>query len=529
MDLKDFLHAVRTRWGHLLGGLLLGLLVAGALTWTTTPQYASSTRLFVSSTASATDAVLDGNQLSQQRMASYAQLISGETLAARVVDDLDLDLTPAELADQVSVRTAPDTVILDVAVTSTSPTGARDIAASLARQFVAQVDELETASGAIASPIRVSVVQPALLQRDAVSPDAARNLSLGAVLGLLLGLVVLLIRSRMDSAVRDRRDVATSANAELVGAVLDDPRLAARELVVVGDEPSASAEAIRAIGAGLQRLDAQQRPRVIVVGSAGAGEGRTMLAANLAVALGQTGMSVALVEADLRNPRMAVDLGLLDGAGLAEVLAWAAEWHEVAQPWGDGAVTVLTAGRAVVRPSELGGTRMRALLHELREAHDVVVVDTPPLLMATDAALVSVLADGCLVVARYGVTREEELAEAALTLSRVDAHLLGVVLNRVPRKVAVRAGYGFSSLPPAGRWLLPPTGRVRPDTGAADAGDVAPAPDERLGDPVPEEYEPDLPTRLHAGATSPASRAASGRSRRRSAGAGTEEPEGGTR
>jgi receptor protein-tyrosine kinase len=133
----------------------------------------------------------------------------------------------------------------------------------------------------------------------------------------------------------------------------------------------------------------------------------------------------------------------------------------VTQPWGDGKLSVLAAGPMPPNPSEmLGSAQMRSLLQSLRETQDYVVIDTPPLLPVTDAAVLSVLADGCVVTTRCGVTRREQLAEAAATLSRIDARLLGVVLNRVPQAGALARGYGYGYgyRGDLGREPIPPLG-----------------------------------------------------------------------
>jgi receptor protein-tyrosine kinase len=153
-----------------------------------------------------------------------------------------------------------------------------------------------------------------------------------------------------------------------------------------------------------------------------------------------------LVEADLRRPRVARYLGLIEGPGLTNVLAGSADLDEVAQHWGDGKLRVLAAGPMPPNPSEmLGSAQMRALLSALRDAHDYVIIDSPPLLPVTDAAILSVLADGCVVTARFGSTRRDELAAAAAVLARIDAKLLGVVLNGVPPASSAAYGYGYSA------------------------------------------------------------------------------------
>ncbi|MGY1681914.1 polysaccharide biosynthesis tyrosine autokinase [Geodermatophilus sp. SYSU D01176] len=445
MDLKDVLQAVRSGWWLLVGAVLLAVAAAGVLTWTATPLYSSSTQLFVSTSSSTdTSTAYQGNLFSQQRVTSYAQLLTGEQLAARVVDELSLDLTPTEVAAKVTATAVPETVILDVTVTDTSPQRAQDIATSLGAQFTQQVTELETPEGATASTVKVTTVEPADHSETPVSPNPTRNLALGAVLGLLLGLGLALLRSRLDNTVKAPEDIRELTGVGVIGTVLEDPRLAEEHLVADLDEHSVSAEAYRSIRTNLQFLNVDNPPRVIVISSSIPGEGKSTLAVNLSAVLAQQGSRVMLIEADLRRPRITRYMGLISGAGLTNVLAGTAALHEVAQPWGDGKLTVLGAGPMPPNPSEmLGSAQMRALLEELRETHDFVVIDAPPLLPVTDAAVLSVLSDGCVVSTRFGETRREELAESTAVLQRIDAKLLGVVLNRVPQSTGTARGYGY--------------------------------------------------------------------------------------
>jgi succinoglycan biosynthesis transport protein ExoP len=447
VDLKDVLQAVRSGWWLLVGAVLLTVAGAATTTYLATPLYSSSTQLFVSASSSdaTSAAAYQGNLFSQQRVTSYAQLLTGEQLAGQVVDELRLDLTPAELAGKVSATALPDTVILNVTVTDTSAQRAQQIADALGRQFTARVAELETPDGARASTVKVTTVQAADLNGTPVSPDATRNLALGAVLGMLLGLGLALLRSRLDNTVKSTEDVRELANVGVIGTVLEDPQLEASHLIADLDQQSMSAEAYRSIRTNLQFLDVDRPPRVFVVSSSVPGEGKSTLAVNVATVLAQAGSRVVLVEADLRRPRVTRYMGLISGAGLTNVLAGTAALHEVVQPWGDGKLTVLAAGPMPPNPSEmLGSAQMRSLLAELRTVNDYVIIDSPPLLPVTDAAVLSVLSDGCVLATRFGKTRREELAEAAASLARIDARLLGVVLNRVPQAAGATRGYGYN-------------------------------------------------------------------------------------
>lgn len=482
MDLKDVLKAVRSGWWIVVVAVLLAVGAAGAATWQATPLYASSTKLFVSTASTSdTSSAYQGNLFSQQRVASYAELLTGVELAERVVQTLSLEMTPAELAAKVRATTVPETVILTATVIDTSPSRARDIAAVLGEQFAQQVTELETPTGSAVSTVKVTTVERAVLDEEPISPNLKNNLAAGGALGLIFGLGLAVLRSRLDNTVKTTQHVRQLTGAGVIGTVLEDPRLAANHLVTDLDKHSLSAEAYRTIRTNLQFLDVDNPPRVIVVSSAVPGEGKSTLAVNLATVLAQSGSRVTLIEADMRRPRVTRYMGLIGGAGLSNVLGGTVSLHDVLQPWEDGRLTVLAAGPMPPNPSEmLGSAQMKALLENLRYTNDFVLIDAPPLLPVTDAAVLATQADGCVFSARYGKTRDEELKEAAESLQRVGGRLLGVVLNRVPAAAGAARGlgYGYGYEPDAGRKLTADAAQVSPrgvDRGRTRAGQPAAA------------------------------------------------------
>jgi succinoglycan biosynthesis transport protein ExoP len=436
VTVKALLHAGRSGWRLITAGVLLGLVVALALLWFTPPTYSSSARLFVSA-ATTTDAsaAYQSDLFSQQRVTSYVQLLTGEELNGRVATALGLDLNPLEVAEKVTARPIPDTVILEVTVTDSSPRRAYDIATALTEQFTEWVTLLETPRGSSVSTVNVTTVQPAKLDNDPVGPDAARYLAGGAVLGLLLGVAVVLVRNRMDTTVRSARDVADLAGADPIGRIVDDPQLAEKHLITALDAPSRTPESFRAIRTYLQFSDAEPPPRIITVTGSVPGEGTSTVALNLALVLALSGSHVLLVDADLRRPDITRYLGLAGERGLTDVLAGTADLDDVVQPWSDDRLSVLGAGPMPPDPSELlGSAPMRTLLETWHHTHDFVILDAPALLAVTDGAVLAALSDGCLLTTRFGKTRREQLAEAIATLARVDATLVGVVLNRIPRR-----------------------------------------------------------------------------------------------
>ncbi|MEJ7703131.1 MAG: CpsD/CapB family tyrosine-protein kinase [Geodermatophilaceae bacterium] len=231
---------------------------------------------------------------------------------------------------------------------------------------------------------------------------------------------------------------------------------------------SSTGESYRQIRTSLQFVNVDDPPRVLVVTSSISGEGKSTTAINLALVLAQSGQRVVLVEADLRRPRVTRYMRLVSGVGLTNVLVGNAELSEVLQPWRDGKLTVLAAGPHPPNPSELlGSAQMSHVLAELRENNDYVIIDAPPLLPVTDAAVLSVLADGAVIVTRYGSTKREILRTAAESLQSIDARLVGTVINMVVMKGGQGSsygygyGYGYETDSTAPRDLDPRTGKGR--------------------------------------------------------------------
>ncbi|MEI4281460.1 YveK family protein [Klenkia terrae] len=345
MELREVLKALKASWWLVVAGALVGALAALGLSLLQTPLYSSQTQLFVSATDSVTTAeAFQGSQLSQQRVTSYAQLLTGEELASRVVDDLQLDLTPSALAGHITATAVTDTVLLNVTVTDPSAVQAQRIAESIGTEFSAMVEELETPSGADAvSPVKVTVTDRSDLPTAPSSPQTLRNVALGLLVGLLLGAAGAIARVRLDRTVKDAEDAAELAGGPVIGVILRDDDLASQH-TIERNSLSRTAEGYRQLRTNLQFLNVDEPPKVIMVSSAVPSEGKTTLAVNLALSLAEAGRTVTVIEADLRRPRVTRYLGMVGGVGLTNILTGSAGLEDVIQPYGDGGLSVIAAG-----------------------------------------------------------------------------------------------------------------------------------------------------------------------------------------
>ncbi len=445
MDLRDYLTILRTRWMLIAICVLITLGLAAAYTWTSTKQYTSSARLFISTSNSADDnQALQGGQFSLQRVKSYADLLTGEAIARRVVDSLDLDEDPRDLAEQISASSALDTVILAVRVTDPSPVRAKTLTDAVATEFVGYVAELETPPGRDEATIKATIVDGATTPTSPVSPNPKRNLALGLILGLLLGAGIAVLRATLDTTIKSTRQLEELVEAPVLGTIAFDPDAISTPLISGLDTYAPRAEAFRVLRTNLQFIDPDAHHKVFVVTSSLPGEGKTTTAINLALALAEGGEKVALVEGDLRRPKISEYLRLESAVGLTTVVIGRLELDDAIQQTAHDGLAVLTSGATPPNPAELlKSSATAALITSLREKYDIVLIDAPPLLPVTDGALLAAQADGALLVVRHGKTTTDQLAVAVDRLEAVGAAPVGVIFNMTPAKGGDAYGYGY--------------------------------------------------------------------------------------
>lgn len=452
VDLRTYLSVLRRRKITLALCTLVAIGLAWLVVERATPQYASTAQLFISTPGSDQIGEYQGGLFSQARVSSYAEIVTGKAIAQRVVDELGLHESATALSGQVSSHVVPSTVLLDVTVTDASPSRARTLAEAFASQLRSAIAQLETPPGKAVSPVKATLVDPAPLPTQPVSPRAARDIGLAAVLGLLLGLGVAVLRETMDTSVNSDEDAVAVTHAPVLGRIPYDSGAPKYPLITDVRSTTARVEATRMLRTNLQYVGVDSASMVLVVTSSVPQEGKTTATANLAIAAATAGQSVVLVEGDLRRGRLAEYLHLEASVGLTTLLIGRTQLDETLQPWGQGGLDVITSGAIPPNPAELLQSQaMKRLLETLRARYDLVIIDSPPLLPVTDAAVLAAQADGALIVVRHAKTTKDQLGQAYRHLASVEARVLGTVINMVHRSAASQYDYAYGYAPERGR------------------------------------------------------------------------------
>jgi capsular exopolysaccharide synthesis family protein len=293
------------------------------------------------------------------------------------------------------------------------------------------------------------LVSKATTPSSPFSPRPVRNGIIALVIGLLLGIGLAFLFERLDDSIKTKDDLDGVAHGLSVLGLI--PAVAAwrdktRPLLVSLSDPTVSAaEAYRTLRTSVQFMGLDRPLRTLQVTSPSASEGKTTTLANLAVALARAGQRVVMVDCDLRRPRVHDFFGLPNEIGLTSVLLGEVPLAEAVQEVPEERYLMcLASGLLPPNPSELlASKRTVQVLTALQAESDIVLVDCPPVLPVTDAAVLSARMDGTLLVATAGVTTRRDFARAIELLRQVEAPLVGAVLNGVTEEGAYGYAYKY--------------------------------------------------------------------------------------
>ncbi|GIO12247.1 tyrosine protein kinase [Cohnella xylanilytica] len=214
------------------------------------------------------------------------------------------------------------------------------------------------------------------------------------------------------------------------------PQLAnKRHLITTVNPRSPVSEAYRSLRTNIDFSSIDEKIQVILVTSAGPGEGKSTTIGNLAVTYAQSERKVVLIDADMRKPTEHHTFEVSNRIGLSSILSQQSSLEEALQITNIPNLTVITSGPIPPNPAEMmASKRMESLLEELRNRFDIILIDSPPLLAVTDAQVVSTKCDGVILVMDQGKVKREIAQKAKSGLDKVGAKMLGVVLNNVKHK-----------------------------------------------------------------------------------------------
>lgn len=436
--------------------LAVSVAAAVALSVRAEKQYEATTAMLLrSSTAFEPQRAVDTN----------LQLLGLPAISERTAENL-ADVSAEEVEGAISASQEGDADILEVTATASTPELAAEIANTYAEEFL--VFREESGRGRLQTS-QVQVIEPAMPSSTPVSPKPVRNTIFGALIGLVLGVGLALLLEQLDRRVKRQDDLAEASGLTLLASV---PKRQAfdREHLGHASLSPAETEVFRLLRANLRYFKARQDVKSVVVTSAEPGEGKTLVSLGLALAAVTSGERVLLIEADLRDPGLSRVLELPPSGGLSWALTdengnlgdavTEVPAGELADAIGDAKLDVVSAGAIPPNPTQLvESKRMRDLIALAEDRYDLVVIDTPPVLVVSDAIPLIMATSGVLAVSGLGVSTRTSAADLAEQLERLGATTLGLVANFAEHTGRSYEGYGYGRPPTlnaAGNPKVPP-------------------------------------------------------------------------
>lgn len=495
MTLRDYGMVILRRKWIVIAATLIATVLAVVLSAMQTPIYSSSAQVLVTSRGQ--DGLFESQQsnLNDRAIQTEIQVIEGQAVRLRVQENLGLDRQPTG----VDARSVGSTDVIALVVRSTNATNAATLADAYATAYVdvrreQSVNELLLASTEVQNAINnvqanisalaeddpsrpglvaqlanfnttldqlrvdaalrtggATIIKNASVSSTPIEPTPTRTATLALIVGLLIGLGAAFLIDYLDDKVRSEEDLERLVDNPVLAVVPIDPPPDHRPIAL--SEPTHfSVEAYRGLRTNIQFLGLDTPLKVIQVTSSLAGEGKTTTACNLAVVLAQAGHKVALVDADLRRPRVHEVFGVNPLNGLTDLLLGADPKGLVDHVAIEGgpSLSVYTAGTVPANPSEmLSARRTRALFNEMARHYDYVIVDSAPVLPVSDSVALSGAVDGLIVVAHAGRVTDGNVVETVERLDRVTAPIVGLVLNQAAKTQRTEYSYGgYSSISP---------------------------------------------------------------------------------
>lgn len=410
--------------------ILITLLVttagAAATYFAIPPIYQTKLTVFIGNTyADDVSEQMDSVILYQSLMKTYVEIAKSDSVAEKTIAKLKLNVTSDVLKQNISVTEKQGTQLVVIKSKSKDAAEALKVINSFGEAFIEEGKRMYSKGD-------IKIVDNAKLPTKPVSPNTELNILIAFVLGGALSMLIILLMEIWDRTIKTEEDIERYLKLPVFGLILKQPYgFGKAGLESVSYPKSASSEAFRTLRTNIEFSSSDNKIKSIVITSSNPNEGKSTVAANLAVVMAQAGKNTLLIDCDQRNPNIHKIFNLTNQKGLSNFLAGAADLNSVFSKTEINNLLIITSGVKPPNPAELLlSEKMKQFVAIIGDKFDYVVMDTPPVGLVTDAQILSQYADGCLIVLASGDTDREAAVRAKELLQKVNTKILGVVLNK---------------------------------------------------------------------------------------------------
>ena len=443
IDIKDFLGYLKK---FLIPMIVVAVLATGASIFYNlaikTPMYKTSTTVVLAQQTgdnNTSSVTLNDISINQKLVATYTEIVKSKLVLEQVISDLKLDTTAEKLAKHVTVAAIEDTEILKITVEDGNRIAAAQIANKIADVFTKEIVNIYQLNN-------VSVIDVAQVNDKQSNNTTVRD----AVIALLISVfgisAIAFVIYYFDDTIKYNEDLEKKIGLPIAGKVIKsdlEKKTASDELLVDKYPKSIVSESIKSLRTNLQFSNVDKGFKTILVTSANASEGKSFVSSNLAVSFAQANKKVLLIDCDLRKGRLHKLFNLPNLNGFSTLLTDELEnYKKYVQKTHIKNLSIIPRGVYPPNPSELlGSQKCKDLVVALKAKYDIIIFDGAPCNGVTDSVIMSTNVDETIIVARDARTPKSTIDTARESLQKVNAHITGVVLNGVNRKIAKYYSY----------------------------------------------------------------------------------------
>ena len=443
IDIKDFMGYLRK---FLIPMIVVALITIGGSIFYNltikTPMYKTSTTVVLAQGTGdqvSSSVTLNDISINQKLVATYTEIVKSKLVLEQVIEDLKLDTTAEKLAKHVTVAAIEDTEILKITVEDGNRIAAAQIANKIADVFTKEIVNIYQLNN-------VSVIDVAQVNDKQSNDTTIRDAAIALLISIFGISAIAFIIYYFDDTIKYNEDLEKKIGLPIAGKIVKseiEKKTASDELLVDKYPKSIVSESIKSLRTNLQFSNVDSGFKTILVTSANANEGKSFISSNLAVSFAQANKKVLLVDCDLRKGRLHKLFNLSNLNGISTLLTDELEnYKKYIQKTHIKNLSIIPRGVYPPNPSELlGSQKCKDLIVVLKQKYDIIIFDGAPCNGVTDSVIMSTNVDETIIVARDARTPKNTLDATRESLQKVNAHITGVVLNGVNRKIAKYYSY----------------------------------------------------------------------------------------
>ena len=511
VDIRRYFNLLKSWSWLLILLTVLGALSAYFFSQRAIPIYQATTTLLINEASAnqTTDytAILSSERLAK----TYTELITKENILRKVIDLHNLTMDSDELKNSIIVQPINETQLIEIKVEGTDPYRSALIANTIVDVFAEQIQQLQSSRFTLAKENLLSLIdqsdnqilniseelngietegtdqekidrleldlaqqrqthselllnyegvliaeaqstsnvvqaEAAVPSDEPIRPRVLRNTALASIIGLVIAVGFVFFVNAFDDTIRDPDEIVNILGLPILGLILQHQPEPGKP-ITISQPRSPVSEGFRSLRTNIQYTSIDDPIQSLVITSPSPDEGKSTVAANLAIVMSQGGIKTALVDADLRRPRVHQTMGILNRKGLTSLLLEPEIKLDGNINIGDNSnLGILTSGKLPPNPSELlGSKKMDEVLRQIKQKTEMIIIDSPPAIAVTDASILSTRADGVLIVLKLGITEMSAARQSVEQLRKVNANIIGVVLNGVDIKKSYYRYYKYES------------------------------------------------------------------------------------